>query len=78
MSHEHREALECSYHETARVMSPRDLRNHLEGIRCGSRELVGAAITGIGPIEESVKPQMQLADALFGAHVFETEPVCEA
>jgi hypothetical protein len=32
-SHEHREALDSSYHEAARVMSPRGLQNYLEGIR---------------------------------------------
>ncbi|RCX33109.1 nitric oxide reductase activation protein NorD [Thioalbus denitrificans] len=31
--HEHREALESSYHEAARVMSPRGLQNYLEGMR---------------------------------------------
>lgn len=31
--HEHKEALESSYHEAARVMSPRGLQNYLEGIR---------------------------------------------
>jgi len=31
--HEHREALESSYHEAQRVMSPRGLQNYLEGIR---------------------------------------------
>jgi nitric oxide reductase NorD protein len=32
-NHAHREALESSYHEAARVMSPRGLQNYLEGIR---------------------------------------------
>ena len=31
--HEHREALESSYHEAQRVMSPRGLQNYLEGMR---------------------------------------------
>ena len=31
--HEHLEALESSYHEAARVMSPRGLQNYLEGMR---------------------------------------------
>ncbi|GAB6040341.1 VWA domain-containing protein [Endothiovibrio diazotrophicus] len=31
--HEHREVLESSYHEAARVMSPRGLQNYLEGMR---------------------------------------------
>ena len=31
--HEHVEALESSYHEAARVMSPRGLQNYLEGMR---------------------------------------------
>jgi hypothetical protein len=31
--HAHREALESSYHEAARVMSPRGLQNYLEGMR---------------------------------------------
>ena len=31
--HVHREALESSYHEAQRVMSPRGLRNYLEGMR---------------------------------------------
>jgi len=31
--HEHRQALESSYHEAARVMSPRGLQNYLEGMR---------------------------------------------
>ncbi len=31
--HEHREALESSYQEAARVMSPRGLQNYLEGMR---------------------------------------------
>ena len=31
--HEHGEALESSYHEAARVMSPRGLQNYLEGMR---------------------------------------------
>jgi len=31
--HEHREALESSYHEAGRVMSPRGLQNYLEGMR---------------------------------------------
>ena len=32
-THPHREALESSYHEAARVMSPRGLQNYLEGMR---------------------------------------------
>jgi hypothetical protein len=32
-NHEHLEALESSYHEAARVMSPRGLQNYLEGMR---------------------------------------------
>ena len=31
--HEHFQALESSYHEAARVMSPRGLQNYLEGMR---------------------------------------------
>ncbi|MEW8430997.1 MAG: VWA domain-containing protein, partial [gamma proteobacterium symbiont of Ctena orbiculata] len=31
--HEHTEALESSYHEAQRVMSPRGLQNYLEGMR---------------------------------------------
>ena len=31
--HEHREALESSYQDAARIMSPRGLQNYLEGIR---------------------------------------------
>jgi len=31
--HEHREALDSSYHEAQRVMSPRGLQNYLEGMR---------------------------------------------
>ena len=31
--HTHREALESSYHEAARIMSPRGLQNYLEGMR---------------------------------------------
>jgi len=31
--HDHREALESSYHEAQRVMSPRGLQNYLEGMR---------------------------------------------
>lgn len=31
--HAHVEALESSYHEAGRVMSPRGLRNYLEGMR---------------------------------------------
>jgi len=31
--HEHRQALESSYHEAARVMSPQGLNNYLEGMR---------------------------------------------
>ena len=30
---QHREALESSYHEAARIMSPRGLQNYLEGMR---------------------------------------------
>jgi len=31
--HQHRQALESSYHEAARVMSPQGLNNYLEGMR---------------------------------------------
>ncbi|MCG6871669.1 MAG: nitric oxide reductase activation protein NorD [Gammaproteobacteria bacterium] len=49
--HQHREALESSYHEAARVMSPGGLRHYLEGIRAMASMARGQDVV-LGYIQE--------------------------